>query len=56
MTQTYELGSLIQRMDSSSSNLLAEVTSAAASAAFATTTTAIRVVCEPSCRSFYDQY
>ena len=47
MTQTYELGSLIQRMDSSSSNLLAEVTSAAASAAFATTTTAIRVVCEP---------
>jgi len=46
MTQTYELGSLIQRMGSTSSNLLAEVTSATASAAFASTTTDIRVVCE----------
>ena len=47
MTQTYELGSLIQRMGPTSSNLLAGITTAASSAAFASTTTAIRVVCEP---------
>ena len=35
MTQTYELGSLIQRMGPTSSNLLAGITTAAASAAFA---------------------
>jgi len=46
MTQTYELGSLIQRMGPTSSNLLAGITTAAASAAFASTTTAVRVVCE----------
>ena len=46
MTQTYELGSLIQRMGPTSSNLLADVSTVVSSSAFASTTTAVRVVCE----------